>query len=101
MDDQSLQRLIKKTESLRSEDREATARWQNRIVSRMIDTAHCETERLEYHLSELPLSVVIYQWVIVRLKSRPWRLLVPVSLLLSILFHGVLVRVNLWQFLVR
>lgn len=101
MDEQSLQRLIEKTESLRSEDRATTARWQNRIVSRMIDTAHRETERLEYHLSELPLSVVIYQWVIVRLKSRPWRLLVPASLLLSILFHGVLVRVNLWQFLVR
>ena len=101
MNEQGLQRLIEKTELFRRKDREAAAQWHNRIVSRMIDTAHRETERLEYHLSELPLSVVIYQWVIVRLKSRPWRLLLPASLLLSAIFHGVLARVNLIQLLVR
>lgn len=91
--------LIQRTAESRRLDSTATHAMHNRIVSQMVATARRETDRLEHHLLELPLSVIIYQWVILRLKARPWQLLVPISFALSFLLQGILTRVNLWQFL--
>jgi hypothetical protein len=65
----------------------------------MVATSRKEEERLENHLLEMPLSVIVYKWIIVRLKSRPWRLLIPTAIALSLLLQGLLSRFNLVQFL--
>ena len=82
-------------------EREITAKLQNRIISQMVATARQEADRLEHHLLDMPLSVIIYQWIIIRLKNRPWRLLFPASIALSILLQGILGKFNLFQFLSR
>lgn len=94
MNERLFDELLKKSKSLREEDQELARVLQNKTVSRMIDAAHRETDRLEHHLLEMPLSVIIYQWVIIRLKSRPWRLLVPASLALGLLLQSLLTRIN-------
>lgn len=101
MKEQDFERLLTETEGLCNEDRKAATAMENRIVSRMIATSRKEEERLENHLLEMPLSVIVYKWVIVRLKSRPWRLLIPTSIALSLLLQGFLSRFNLVQFLGR
>lgn len=80
-------------------DREITAKFQDKVISRMITAARQEADRLEHHLLEMPLSVILYQWIIIRLKNRPWRLLFPVSIALSILLQGILRNFNVIQFL--
>lgn len=99
MEEQDFEKFLAQTKDLGKEDRKDTAAWENRVVSRMVATVHREEERLENHLLEMPLSVIVYQWVIVRLKSRPWRLLIPVSVALSLILQGLLSRVNMVQFL--
>lgn len=99
MKDKNIDELLKTTEQLNRADREAVNAWQNRIISGMVDAARQETNRLEHHLLEMPLSVILYQWIIIRLKSRPWRLLVPASLAMALLLQGILARFNLVQFL--
>lgn len=94
-----IKKLINRTQDLRRQDQAAVQSAQNRIVAAMVTTTQRETERLEHHLLELPLTVIIYQWLIIRLKSRPWRLLLPASLALSLLLQGILVRFNLPQLL--
>lgn len=97
MNERELEMLLKQTQK----DRQLTRAYQNRIISQMIITARRETDRLEHHLLEMPLSVIIYQWIIIRLKSRPWRLLFPASIALSILLQSILGRFNIIQFLSR
>lgn len=97
MNEWELEILLKQTQK----DRQLTTVYQNKIITQMITTARQEADRLEHHLLEMPLSVIIYQWIIIRLKSRPWRLLFPASIALSILFQGILVRFNIIQFLFR
>ncbi len=99
MEEQDFEKLLMKSKDLWIEDRKAAVAYENRIVSRMVATVHQEEERLENHLLEMPLSVIIYQWIIVRLKSRPWRLLIPASVALSLILQGFLSRFNLMQFL--
>ncbi len=99
MKEKQLAELLQTTASLRNSDREAAENYRNEIVSRMVQTAHQETDRIEHHLLEMPLSVIIYKWFILRLKSRPWGLLVPASLAIGILLQGLLSRFNLLQFL--
>ena len=97
MNEQKFEEIMKHTTSLRKEDQKATEIIHNRVVSRMIETGRKESERIEHHLLEMPLSVITYQWVVIRLKCRPWRLLIPVSLFLSFLFQGLLSRINILQ----
>lgn len=99
MAQQDLEKLLMESKGQWQEDRKAAEAYENRIISRMVATIHQEEERLDNHLLEMPLSVIIYQWVIARLKSRPWRLLIPVSVALSLLLQGILSRFNLVQFL--
>jgi hypothetical protein len=101
MDEKSLQELFGRTQKARREEQEAVNAWQDRIIAKMVATAHRETDRLEHHLLEMPLSVIVYQWVIIRLKHRPWRLLIPVSVVLTLLLQGILSRFNLFQLLTR
>ena len=101
MPEQDFQKLLEDSAERCNQDQRAAAAMENRIVSRMIAASHKEEERLENHLLEMPLSVIIYKWVIVRLKSRPWRLLVPTSIALSLILQGLLSRFNLAQFLGR
>lgn len=96
---QPFEELIAKTAAARQADQAAAAAWQDRIVSQMIDAAHRETDRLEQHLLDTPLSRVIYQWVLLRLKRHPWKMLVPTALALSLLLQEILARFNLLQFL--
>lgn len=97
MNEQELEMLLKRTQK----DRQLTTVRQNMIISQMVIAARRETDRIEHHLLEMPLSVIIYQWIIIRLKSRPWRLLFPASIALSILLQGILGRLNIIQFLFR
>lgn len=99
MKEKSFKELLKKTEGSRRVSQEAVRSAQNRVISEMVNAAHREADRLEHHLLEMPLSVIIYQWIIVRLKSRPWRLLVPASLAMALLLQGFLARFNLLQIL--
>lgn len=101
MNENEFQKLLNKTQNIRQEDMEQTELWRSRIVSEMIKTARKESDRIEHHLLEMPLSVIIYQWIVIRLKCRPWRLLIPASLLLSILLQGLLSRINILQLLVK
>ena len=101
MDEKSLQELFERTKEIRREEQEAVNACRDRIVSQMITAAHHEADRLEHHLLEMPLSVIIYQWIIIRLKHRPWRLLIPVSMVLTLLLQGILFRFNLFQFFTR
>lgn len=101
MDEQQIRQLMERTQPVRQAEREAVAALQNRIIPRMVETAHRETDRLEHHLLEMPLAVIIYQWVIIRLKYRPWRLLIPASVALTLLLQGVLSRLNILQILTR
>jgi hypothetical protein len=93
--------LWKEAEGVQKEDEEAARAMQNRIVSRMVETARRESDRLEHHLLELPLPVILYQWFIIRLKRRPWRILVPASMIVTLLLQGLLGRVNFLQLLGR
>ena len=95
----SFEELLKKTEGQRRVSQEVVRSAQNRVISEMVSATHRESDRLEHHLLEMPLSVIIYQWIIVRLKSRPWRLLVPASLAMALLLQGFLARFNLLQIL--
>lgn len=101
MDEKQIRQLMERTKPVRQIEQEAVAAFQDRIISRMVETARRETDRLEHHLLELPLSVIIYQWLIIRLKYRPWRLLVPASVALTLLLQGVLSRINIIQILIR
>lgn len=97
MNDKELKVLFKQTQK----DRQQSTIYQNRIISQMIATARQEADRLEHNLLEMPLSVILYQWIIIRLKNRPWRLLFPASIALSILLQGILRNFNVIQFLSR
>ena len=101
MEEKEFLKLLKETEEIRTEADEATNLWQNRLVSRMIKVAVQETDRLDHHLMEMPLSVIVYQWIIVRLKTRPWRLLIPASVALTFLLQSLLSKVNLLQIMVH
>jgi uncharacterized membrane protein len=101
VDEKQIRQLMERTKPVRQIEQEAVAAFQDRIISRMVETARRETDRLEHHLLELPLSVIIYQWLIIRLKYRPWRLLVPASVALTLLLQGVLSRINIIQILIR
>lgn len=99
MKNEQFTQIFHKTNKLRQEDLSATSALQSKVVAKMIATANKETERIEHHLLEMPLSVIIYRWFIVRLKSQPWRLLIPMSMALSLLLQGILSRFNLYQLL--
>lgn len=101
MDEKQIRQLMERTKTVREAHQEAVDAFRDRIISRMVETAHQETDRLEHHLLEMPLSVIIYQWVIIRLKYRPWRLLLPASVALTLLLQGVLSRLNILQILTR
>lgn len=97
MDELKFEELMKKTASSRKENQEATEIIRNKVVSKMIATGRKELERIDHHLLEMPLSVITYQWIVIRLKCRPWRLLIPASFILSFLFQGLLSRINILQ----
>lgn len=93
--------LIDKTKKIREEGIEVTTLWQDKLVSQMVRVADLETERIEHHLLEMPLSVITYQWIIIRLKIRPWRLLIPASVALTLILQGLLSKFNLLQIMVH
>jgi hypothetical protein len=101
VDEKQIRQLMERTKPVHQAHQEAVNALQDRIISRMVETAHQETDRLEHHLLEMPLPVIIYQWVIIRLKCRPWRLLIPASVALTLLLQGVLSRLNILQMLTR
>ncbi len=68
-----------------------------RAMSQEIERYH---ETLAHHLLDLPLTHVLYYWLILRLKFRPWRVLVPASLLAVLLYRLVAGSVpNFWSLL--
>jgi hypothetical protein len=99
MNTNKVDEILKNTEPLRKQEQQAVINAGNRIITKMIDTANRESDRIEHHLLEMPLPVITYQWVILRLKSRPWRLLIPASVALTLLLQSLLSRFNLLQFL--
>lgn len=57
-------------------------------------------ETLAHHLLDLPLWHVLYFWTILRLKYRPWRILVPASLIAVLLYRAAAGTIpNLWAML--
>ncbi len=101
MEEKKFLQLLEETKQIRKEADEITDLWQDRLVSQMVKVAAQETDRLEHHLMEMPLSVIIYQWIIVRLKTRPWRILVPTSIALTLLLQSIFSKVNLLQIMVH
>jgi len=101
MDENEFIELIDKTKKIREKGIEVTTLWQDKLVSQMVRVADLETERIEHHLLEMPLSVIIYQWIIIRLKTRPWRLLIPASVALTLILQGFLSKFNLLQIMVH
>jgi hypothetical protein len=101
MDEKQIRRLIENTQPQYQAGQQAIKAMENRVISRMVETAHQEKDRLEHHLLDMPLPVIIYQWVIIRLKYRPWRLLLPASVTLAVLLQGLLARLNILQVLTR
>jgi hypothetical protein len=69
-----------------------------RAMRREVEKRH---ESLAHHLLELPLLKVLYFWLILRLKLKPWRVLVPASIMIALLFRliGGAVVPNLWRIL--
>jgi hypothetical protein len=94
-----LDELLNQTTAAREEGHDAIRNAQNHIVTRMVRQANLEIEKIEHHLLEMSLFVIIYRWFTVRLKAQPWRLLVPASLAISILLQIFFSSFNILKFL--
>ena len=68
-----------------------------RAMSREVE--RCQ-ETLAHHLLDLPFWKVLYYWAILRLKYRPWRILIPVSLFAVAIYRLAAGTIpNLWALL--
>ena len=67
--------------------REASRQATQRTIRAMSQEVERCQETLAHHLLDLPLTHVVYFWVILRLKYRPWRVLIPVSLLAVLIYR--------------
>jgi len=80
--------------------REASARFTRQAVRAMSQEVERCRETLAHHLLDLSLVHILYFWVILRLKYRPWRVLVPVSVLSVVIYRLAAGSVpNLWTIL--
>lgn len=67
--------------------RTATQQAMQRTIRAMSQEVERCQETLAHHLLDLPLTHVVYFWVILRLKYRPWRVLIPASLLAVLIYR--------------
>ena len=67
--------------------REASCQATQRTIRAMSQEVERCQETLAHHLLDLPLTHVVYFWVILRLKYRPWRVLIPASLLAVLIYR--------------
>lgn len=92
--------ILARTRPLIKERRLAAEQSAQRTIRAMSQEVERCRESLAHHLLDLPLLHVLYYWTILRLKFRPWRVLVPVSLGAAVLYRLLAGNVpNLWTIL--
>lgn len=52
----------------------------DRILADMRAEMHQGRDLLEHQLLNIPLGLLVYTWIILRMKTKPWRILVPASI---------------------
>lgn len=50
-----------------------------RLLADMRAEMHQGRDLLEHQLLNISLGLLVYTWIILRMKSKPWRILVPAS----------------------
>ncbi len=93
-----LEELLRRAAPQLRKDREEAWQASAKTIRAMSQEIERQRETLAHHLLDLPLFQVLYYWLILRLKFRPWRVLVPVSVLTVLIYRLAAGTVpNLWS----